>query len=65
MKKEYEIVGKNKDGDWETIESELKTLRQAINKAKKINVKDWIYIDINLIVNDDLTETYDINGKVR
>lgn len=62
--KEFEIVGKNLDGDWETIENNIKTLKQAINKCKKINKEEWLSIDINLIVDNDLTETYDANGKI-
>ena len=66
MKKYYEVVGKNQDEDWETIKSDIKTLQQARQIAtKEIKNKKWITIDINLIVDDDLTETYDENGKIR
>lgn len=65
MQKYYEIVGKNLNDDWETIADEIATLKQAINKCKKINKEDWLIIDINLIVDNDLTETYDVNGKIR
>jgi hypothetical protein len=62
--KKYEIVGKDLNGDWETIFDNIKTLKQAMAKAKKINNEEWEYIDINLIINDDLVETYDKNGNV-
>lgn len=62
--KKYEIVGKDLNGDWETIFDNIKTLKQAMAKAKKINSEEWEYIDINLIINDDLVETYDKNGNV-
>ena len=61
----YEIAGKNLNEDWETIADSFKTLKQAINFCKKINKEEWSDIDINLIVDDDLKETYDTNGKVR
>lgn len=61
----YEVIGKNKDGDWETIKYGIKTKLEAIKMAKKQNEKDWETIDINLIVDDDLKETYDKNGNVR
>jgi hypothetical protein len=62
--KKYEIAGKDLNGDWETIFDDIKTLKQAMAKAKKINSEEWEYIDINLIINDDLVETYDKNGNV-
>lgn len=66
MKKYYEVIGKNLDTDgWETI-GETKTLKQAIKIAKKYEKqygREWI--DINLIIDNDLTETYDIDGKIR
>ena len=65
MKKYYEIVGKDYNEDWNTIAEEIKTLKQAVAKVKKLDKSEWLEIDINLIVNDDLTETYDENGKVR
>jgi hypothetical protein len=65
MRRVYEIVGKNIDGDWETIKDNIKTLSQAIKKANKINNQEWQCIDINLIIDDDLKETYDKNGKIR
>lgn len=65
MKKEYEIVGKNKDGDWETIDNSSKSLKGAMSKCKKINKEKWIDIDINLIIDNSLEETYDINGNIR
>lgn len=62
----YEIVGKDLTTDgWETLE-ETKTLKQAVKIAKKYEKQygcEWI--DINLIIDNDLTETYDLNGKVR
>ena len=65
MKKYYEIVGKDQNEDWCTIADEIKTLKQAIAKAKKLDKEEWLEIDINLIIDDDLKETYDINGKIR
>lgn len=64
--KKYEIIGKNLITDgWETI-SETKTLQQAIKIAKQHEVKyGYEWIDINLIIDDDLKQTYDLNGKVR
>jgi hypothetical protein len=62
--KKYEIAGKDLNGDWVTIFDNIKTLKQAMAKAKKINSEEWEYIDINLIINDDLVETYDKNGNV-
>ena len=66
MKKYYEVVGKNLElEDWETL-GEANTLRQAIKIAKKYERqygKEWL--DINLIIDNDLTETYDLNGNVR
>ena len=62
----YEVVGKNSDGDWETIENKAKTLEAARERAKEeITKEKWISIDINLIIDNDLIETYDENGKVR
>lgn len=62
----YEVVGKNSDGDWETIKNNLKTLSEAKKIAKsKIRSNNYTAIDINLIIDDDLIETYDINGKVK
>lgn len=61
--KKYEIVGKNLNGDWETIFDNIKTLKQAMAKANKLDETEWEYIDINLIINDDLTETYNKNGE--
>lgn len=61
----YEVIGKNKDDDWETICDEIKTLRQALKIAKKQDKEYWKIIDINLIVNDDLKETYDLNGNIK
>lgn len=66
MKKYYEVIGKNQETDgWETI-SETKTLKQAVKIAKKYEKqygREWI--DINLIIDDDLKETYDTDGKIR
>lgn len=62
--KEYEVVGKS-DYGWETIKSGIKTKTEAIKVAKQQNKKDWEIIDINLIIDDDLKETYDKYGKVR
>lgn len=72
MEKYYEISGKDFDLEgWDTI-AETKTLKQAISYIKKnVDVEKYkdeegnVWIDINLIVNDDLKETYDINGKTR
>lgn len=72
MRKYYEVVGKDFTVDgWETLK-ETKTINQAISYIKKnVNVDKYtddnneVWLDINLIVNDDLIETYDINGKVR
>ena len=63
--KEYEVIGKNMDDDWETIKWGIKTKKQAMTIAKKQDKAKWQIIDINLIVDDDLKETYDKNGKVR
>lgn len=63
--KEYEVIGKNMDDDWETIKSGIKTKSQAIAIAKKQDTSKWQTIDINLIIDNDLKETYDKNGKVR
>ena len=62
--KYYEVVGKDYNGDWVTIKSPLKSLKVALDIAKK-QKNYYDVIDINLIIDDDLTETYDINGKVR
>lgn len=62
----YEVVGKNSDGDWETIKNNLKTLDEARIIAKdKIRSNDYTTIDINLIIDDDLTGTYDPDGNER
>lgn len=62
----YEVVGKNSDGDWETIKSNIKTLDEARIIAKsKIRSDYYTTIDINLIIDDDLVETYDTDGKIR
>lgn len=62
----YEVVGKNSDGDWETIKNNLKTLSEAKKIAKsKIRSNDYTTIDINLIVDDDLVGTYDPDGNER
>lgn len=63
--KKYEIVGKNQDGDWETIKDNIKTLKQAVKMCRSINKDEWATIDINLIIDDDLKETYNENGKIR
>lgn len=63
--KEYEVIGKNMDDDWETIKSKIKTKKQAVLIAKTQDITKWQIIDINLIIDDDLKETYDKNGKVR
>ena len=65
MKKYYEVIGKDDNGDWSTIKSPVKTLKEAVKIAKKQNNNIYCTIDINLIIDDDLTETYDENGKVR
>ena len=65
MKKEYEVIGKDNNGDWDTIKYPIKTLKEAIKIAKKQDKEKYQIIDINLIINDDLTETYDENGKIR
>jgi hypothetical protein len=65
MKKYYEVVGKDDNDDWETIQNSIKTLKEAIKIAKKQDRKVYKTIDINLIIDDDLTETYDENGKIR
>ena len=62
----YEVVGKNSDEDWETIKNNIKTLEEARKIAKReIKNKDWITIDINLIIDDDLVGTYDPDGNIR
>lgn len=63
--KKYEIVGKNQDGDWETIKDNIKTLKQAVKMCRSISKDEWTTIDINLIIDDDLKETYNENGKIR
>jgi hypothetical protein len=65
MKKHYEVIGKDENDDWETIREPIITLKEAIKIAKKQNIKVYKTIDINLIIDDDLTETYDENGKIR
>lgn len=65
MKKYYEVIGKDENGDWWTIKSPVKTLKEAIKIAKQPSNKIYWIIDINLIIDDDLKETYDENGKVR
>ena len=60
----YEVVGKNSDGDWETIKCNIRTLEEARTIAKK-QMKEFTTIDINLIIDDDLVETYDTDGKIR
>lgn len=64
-KMRYEVVGKNSDGDWETIENNMKTLEEAITTAKKQDTTKWTTIDINLIIDDDLVGTYDLDGNIR
>lgn len=60
----YEVVGKNSDGDWETIKNNLKTLDEAKTIAKsKIRSNNYTTIDINLIIDDDLIGTYDPDGN--
>lgn len=64
----YEVVGKNADGDWETLKSPVKTLEEAVEYAHKIlEETDYIFnnIDINMIIDDDLTGTYDPDGNIR
>lgn len=62
----YEVVGKNSDGDWETIKNNLKTLSEAKKIAKsKIRSNNYTAIDINLIIDDDLVGTYDPDGIER
>ena len=63
--KYYEVIGKDTNEDWITIQSPIKTLKEAIKVAKHQDKKIYTTIDINLIIDDDLTETYDENGKVR
>lgn len=65
MKRYYEVIGKNFDDDWETIKLDIKTKTEAIKIARQQDKKNWKIIDINLIVDDDLKETYDQNGKIR
>jgi len=65
MKKEYEVIGKDNNGDWNTIKHPIKTLKEAIKIAKKQDKEKYQIIDINLIINDDLIETYNENGKIR
>ena len=65
MKKYYEVIGKDDNEDWITIKSPIKTLKGAIKIAQKQDKKIYTTIDINLIIDDDLTETYDENGKIR
>ena len=64
----YEVVGKNTDGDWETLKSPIKILEEAVEYAHKI-LKETEYtfnnVDINLIIDDDLTGTYDPDGNIR
>lgn len=60
----YEVVGKNSDGDWETIKSNIKTLEEA-RKIAKNKIQEFITIDINLIIDDDLVGTYDPDGNER
>ena len=72
MKKYYDIAGKNFDYEcWETL-GETNTLKQAIQFIKKnVDLKSYtdedgiVWIDINLLIDDDLIETYDMNGKKR
>ena len=63
--KVYEVVGKDYNDDWFTIKSGIKTKREAIRIAKKQDEKEYQTVDINLIIDDDLKETYGKNGKVR
>lgn len=63
--KQYEVIGKNQNDDWETIKSNIKTKTEAVKIAKKQKNSDWKIIDINLIIDDDLKETYDKNGRIR
>lgn len=60
----YEVVGKNSDGDWETIKNNIKTLEEA-RKIAKNKIQEFITIDINLIIDDDLVGTYDPDGNER
>lgn len=64
MERYYEVVGKS-DYGWETIKLDIKTKTEAIKIARQQDKKKWEIIDINLIVDDDLTETYNKYGKVR
>lgn len=61
----YEVIGKNLDGDWETIKWGIKTKSEAMRIARKEDSSKWEIIDINLIIDDDLKETYDKNGEVK
>lgn len=63
--KYYEVVGRDLNGDWYTIYSPIKTKRNAIRIAQEEDSCLWEVIDINLIIDDDLKETYDKYGKVR
>ena len=61
----YEVVGKSSNGDWETIDY-YKTLNAAQERAKRVEKQNkYPTIDINLIIDDDLVETYDIDGNPR
>lgn len=61
----YEVIGRDLNGDWNTIYSPIKTKKDAIRIAQEEDSYLWEVIDINLIEDDDLKETYDKYGKVR
>lgn len=64
--KYYEVVAKDLELDgWETIAT-TKTLKQAMEIAQE-NEKKYGYewIDINLIIDNNLVETYDMKGVIR
>lgn len=64
LHKKYEIATKDLNGDWQTYQDNIKTLKQAIKIASKLDDKEFMCIDINLIIDDDLKETYNRHGEV-
>ena len=64
----YEVVGKNTNGDWGILKSPVKTLEEAVEYAHKILERTnytFNNVDINMIIDDDLTGKYDPDGNIR
>lgn len=60
----YEVVIKNKNEDWEGLGG-FKTKKEAIKYAKTIDKNKYLILDICLYEDNELIETFDINGLIR